>query len=1049
MPSSCFTFSSSMKSGEFRLSISLLFLMLLPMKDLSGQRSAAYYLSPSHHAALELFDKEKYAAAQSAFDRVVKKNEPNDLVRIAAEYYSARCAMELYNRDAVEKMQNFVEGHPDSPWLTEAYYQLGRYHYGERHYDEAVAGFKKLELKELDEDRAREVQYKIGHSHFKEERFEKASEAFYQIKDEKHAYYGPTNYYYAHINYRQKNYQTALEHFLRIDDQANFKRIVPYYLTQIHFLQDDHQRVIEIAPPFLDSAGTERPTEIARMIGGSYYKTEQYEQAIPYLKRHIENAYGVSREDRYQLGFAMMKAGKKKQAIENLEKVVTREDSLAQIAYYHMAGIHLKDGDKRRAQSAYRSASWIETNDRIREDALFKFAKLSYELSFDPFDQSIRALRNYLEEYPDSERKEKALEYLTELYMSSSDLDAALSSMERIENKNIRIRTAYQIAAYEKAVSLHVEERYAEAIKNFKKARIYSVDKGLTAKSIYWQAQCNAELKRSDKALAGYEKFRNKPGSFSMPWYARSYYDAGYVLFRDSAYREAATEFRKFTDAAEKERFSKEIADAHQRTGDSYYLIKDYGRAVRFYKKAASILGKQGRDRALFQTAVCQGLMGNLTKKISTLQQLLEEAPKSEFVPQSRLELGRAFVKTGQKERALQSFKELIRKGPKSFEAQKARLQAGLIFYQKEKDQKAIDHFKEVVDSEASFELAQEALNRMRDVHVEAGSMEAYNQYVGRLEDFEVDAKKMDEANYRSAENLYLEEKYEQAADRFKEYLKQFEPANYATNARFYMAQSLLRTGDSTASLQAYEKVLAEGPNPFTVPALEKASTLNHERGKLNKALEYYRALEERSNSGELTQKARLGQMRCLSSMDADSAAAKAADSVLMLSEIDQTERVRALMIKGTYLQNAKANEEARSVFQKIVDTTSSKAKAEARYRIAKTHLAEGNSKKTEKVIYDLVHQKPSYKEWVARGFLLLAKAYQQMDERYQAKETLKSLIGSYDGRSIVKKAEKELQKIREREKKEAAKEMKRDSSKLDSSQKRLRVEPDSTLKDR
>ncbi len=1038
-----------MKSGELRLYICLFFLLVTSLQHVRGQRSAAYYLRADHHEALELFDKEKYAAAQSAFDRVIERHGPNDLIRIAAEYYSARCAMELYNRDAVEKMQNFVEGHPDSPWLTEANYQLGRYHYQEDHYDEAIARFKELDIKELSEERKNEVRYKTGHAHFKEEQFKKASEAFYKIKDEEHAYYGPTNYYFAHINYRQKNYQTALEHFLRIKDHPNFKRIVPYYLTQIHFLQDNYERVVEMAPPFLDSAGTERPTEIARIIGESYYRTERYKKAIPYLQRYMENAYGVNREDRYQLGFAMMKAGKGERALEQFEKVVSRDDSLAQIAYYHMGEINLKNGKKRKAQSAYRSASWIEKNERIREDALFKFAKLSYELSFDPFDQAIRALKTYIDAYPDSDRKEKALEYLSELYMSSRDLDAALASMERIEDKSLRIRTAYQTVAYDKAVSLYLEDRYPRAIELFKKARIYPVDQAIKAKSLYWQAQCYAEMSRKEQALATYEEFRKAPGAFSMPWYARSYYDAGYLLFRDSAYKEAATEFRKFVDAADHENFKEEIADAYQRTGDAYYLIKDYKRAIRFYKKASGMEKVKGRDRALYQTAVCQGLMGELEKKISTLHKLLKEHHGSEFIPQAKLALGRASVKTGRKEKALKIFNSLIEKGPESFEAQKARLQAGLILYQKGRDQQALDHFKKVVESGVSYELSKEAVNRMRDVHVEAGTMESYNEYVSGLEGFKVDAKEMDEANYRSAENLYLDERYEKAAKAFEQYLKKFDPANYATNARFYLAQSLLRTGDTTQALEAYEKVIAKGPNRFIVPALEKASELTFARKERKKALDHFRELEAKSNSGELTRKARLGQMRCLSSLKKDSAAAIAADSVLALSEISEKERVEALMIKGRFLQDQKAFKKARSIFQKVVDTTSSEAKAEARYRIAATHFAEEDHKKTEKVIYDLVHQKPSYKEWVAKGFLLLAKAYQGMDDRYQAKETLKSLIDLYDGKSIVKKAEQELEKIRERERKEEKMQQKRtDSSKVDSPGKRIRIEPDS-LQDR
>ncbi len=1029
--------------GRKLASILALFLLFAPfLCELHGQRSAAYYLESDHHRALELFDKEKYAAAQEAFDRVIETHGPNDLLRIAAEYYSARCAMELYNQDAEEKMENFVQEHPDSPWLTEAYLELGLYYYQKHRHDKAITAFSKVDTGELAQRKRYELSFKKGHSYFKEEAFDQASRSFYRIKDQEHAYKGPATYYYAHIAYRKKNYKTALDHFKRIEDHPNFKTIVPYYLTQIHYELENYERIIEMAPPFLDSAGTERPNEIARIIGEAFYKTERYEEALPYLQQYIDNSYGVNREDRYQIGFAHMKAGKPEKALEHLEKVVTQDDSLGQIAYYHMGKLYVKKGEKRRAQSAFRSASRIDRNDKIREDALFKFAKLSYELSYDPFDQAIDALNSYIKEYPESDRKEEALKLLSELYMSSRDLDAALKSMERIEDKGLRIRTAYQIVAFDKAVNLYLSDRYNKAIEFFEKARIYPMDRELTTKSLYWQAQCNAELGRSQKALQMYREFRRKPGAFDLPYYHRSYYDAGYVLFRDSAYKDAATEFRKFTDAVPKEARAKEVADAYQRTGDAYYLIKDYKRAVRFYKKGVAIENGKARDRGLYQLAVCKGLMGDLEGKIEVLQRLLDEMPNSEFGPQAKLELGRALVRTKEKDRALQVFRGVIEANPESFEAQKARLQAGLILYQKGKDQKALSRLKEVVSSKAGYELSKEALNRIRDIHVETGTMKKYNQYVAELEGFEIDEDEMEEANYRSAENLFTKGNYEKAAEAFKDYLKKFDSPKHGINARFYRSQALLRSGDSSEALSSFREVVKKGPNRFTLPALEEASTLAHSLDSLETAVTLYKRLEEKSNSGGKTLKALVGQMRCNDELGRDSASAKVAEKVLEHPELTDKERVEALMIKGEQLMADGALEQARSVFRKVVDTTSSIAKAKARYRIAESHLKEGDPQKSEKVIYELVHQKPSYKEWVAKGFILLSDAYREMGDLFQAKETLKSLIGSYDGEQLVKKAEKKLERI-----KKEIKEKEKQSEK-DTGRKSLEIETDS-LEDR
>ena len=52
--------------------------------------------------AQELFDKEKYSSAQYYFKDVINKfKNPQDEVRINAEYYFAVCALKLYHRNCL------------------------------------------------------------------------------------------------------------------------------------------------------------------------------------------------------------------------------------------------------------------------------------------------------------------------------------------------------------------------------------------------------------------------------------------------------------------------------------------------------------------------------------------------------------------------------------------------------------------------------------------------------------------------------------------------------------------------------------------------------------------------------------------------------------------------------------------------------------------------------------------------------------------------------------------------------------------------------------
>ena len=80
--------------------------------------------------AQELFDKEKYSSAQYYFKDVINKfNNPQDEVRINAEYYFAVCALKLYHRNVETILTRFSLDHPDHPKSKNIYFQLGKHYY--------------------------------------------------------------------------------------------------------------------------------------------------------------------------------------------------------------------------------------------------------------------------------------------------------------------------------------------------------------------------------------------------------------------------------------------------------------------------------------------------------------------------------------------------------------------------------------------------------------------------------------------------------------------------------------------------------------------------------------------------------------------------------------------------------------------------------------------------------------------------------------------------------------------------------------------------------
>ena len=116
---------------------------------------------------------------------------------------------------------------------------------------------------------------------------------------------------------------------------------------------------------------------------------------------------------------------------------------------------------------AYDAASNLDFDAKIKEESLFNFAKLTYELSYSPFNETIKAFDRYISLYPNSERNSEAYRYLVEVYMVTRNYNDAISSIEKIQNKTPAVLRAYQRVTFYRGLELFNNLAYNQAIGYF------------------------------------------------------------------------------------------------------------------------------------------------------------------------------------------------------------------------------------------------------------------------------------------------------------------------------------------------------------------------------------------------------------------------------------------------------------------------------------------------------------------------------------------------------------------------------------------------------
>ena len=973
--------------------LSAIFFLMATVKYSYSQQTTTYTDPDRHYKmGVELFNKEKFSAAAEEFNNYFKGPGTSSLNKTNAEYFSAICAVELFHPDAEKKLSAFINDHPENIYAKYAYFQMGRIYYKQKKYKDAIVWFEKADISTLKNEEIAEYYFKLGYSYYVKGDIKKANSSFHAILNTESKYKTAALYYYAHTAYANNNYETALENFEKLKDSETFGPMVPYYIIQIYYEQAKYDELIKYGKPLLENPKLQNATDIKRLIAESYYRKGQYSDALKYFEDYRKNFPQPSREDYYQIAFCEYKLGFYDNAIAGFQKVINVKDALAQNAYYHLADCFIKNNNKENARSSFQFASKMDFDKDIKEDALFNYAKLSYELNYQPL--AVNAFRDYLKAYPQSSKSDQANEMLAQLYLTTKNYKDALASLETISNKSPGAKAAYQKVAYYRGIEFYNDGDKEKAIGLFNKAIVTNSDPSIQALAMYWKAEALYDQKKYDDAIKEYRIFIFNPKSINLPNYNNANYGMGYSYFKKENFAEAQTWFRKYIkDKSETD--ASRYNDALIRIGDAFFMQKDYTNAQSFYTDAIAN-NASAADYSLFQKGMMQGIQGSMKGKEASMAQLISKYPKSSYADDAVFERGAALIALNQEDDAEQQFKKIISSYPQSNYVKKAKLNIALIYYNDKKDDKALDLFKQVIKDYPATPEATEALTAVKNIYVNSGKPDEYFEYAKNVSFANISSGAQDSITYEAAEQRYLKGETSSAAKDFENYLLRFPNGAFVLNATFYKAECDYKAKNFEQALAAYEAILEKPKNVFSEKSLLNAATINYNNKNYEKALTQFRELEESADFKDNIIWSQAGQMRSNFYLKKYDAAITYSQKVLGQDKATTEQNNEAHLIAGkSFLENSDlAN--AGNEFKAISKITNSVIGAEAKYNIALISFMQNNFKDSKKKCFDVINQVPAYDFWVAKSFILLADNYVALKDTFQAKHTLKSIIENY-----------------------------------------------------
>ncbi len=998
-----------------QLTLLLIALICLSGKGFSQKTSVYDEPRMRFETAKDLFDKQKYGAARTLFlDVYESESGIGQELKGSALFYAGASAAALFHPDAGLLLRSFVEAYPVHPAQLQARFLIGNLSYRNRDHKEALAWYRSIDGNRLSREERYEYFFKRGYSHMMLEEYPSARQFLGMVRDPRSAFSGPATYYFGHVAYMESDYQIALEHFMRLRNDNQFGPVIPYYITHIYYLQKRYGEVIAYAEPLLNQSSTRRIPEIARLIGDAHTQQGDYREAIPFLEMYMTQASGrPSREDHYLMGMAYFHTGNHAQAVSHLEKSTEGEDTLAQNAWYHLAAAYLETNQKRFARNAFQQAYQLGHNDFIARESLFHYAKLSFELSLDPYNEAILSFQKYLTEYPGAEREQEANAHLADLFLTTRNYRDALASLEKINLNSPRLREAYQRVAYYRGVELFNNGAYAEAAEHFRKSQRFNENRGVFALALFWEGDALFRMGQFAQAVTVLDRFLISPGAINQPVYNRANYALGYAHFKLKNYPASITAFRKFTSQAGEDR--KLLNDAHLRIADGYYVTRNFQAALDFYDRAIRI-GVIDNDYAALQKALIFGALGQFDNKTAALEQFLRTHSNSRYAADARYELGNTWLVLNNSQNALTMFNQLINQHPNSSHVRSAMLKTGLIYFNNNDDERALTVFRQVIDKYPGSQQSQEALIAMRNIYVGLDRVDEYMALTRNLGFANVSTAQQDSLTYKAAENRYMQGDCANASRSFSNYLQQFPNGIFSINAHFYLAECDFRRNAHEEALRGYRYVISKPRSMFTENALSRAAHIEFRRNNHQEAYALYTRLEETAEIRENLAEARTGQMRSLFRMQRYQDAIAAARRLLTTDRITPDLNQEAQLIIGRSSIQINDLQAASLALERVTSIADNESTAEALYLLALIDYKKGNYESSEKRIFDSVNRLMAYDYWLAKAFLLLADNYLQAGNTFQARNTLQSILDNYEGEDLRSEARQKLQLINEKE---------------------------------
>lgn len=962
----------------------------------------------------ELLQSQKFGAARIAFEKFIETYPRNNNV-VNAEYYRAFSSLQLFNPDAEQLFEQFISKYPYHTKATSAYYDLGKFYYNNKNYDKTIEYLEKVDFNKLTPEEQTGGKFRLGYAHFTKKDFEKALTNFNGIKNQQSSYTAASNYYAAYIEYKKDDYEAALTDLKKAENDEIYKSLAPIMAASIYYKKGDFDQVVTYSESVLKSKST--PTgyeELYLLMAEAMYKKKNFKAALDYYNQYLTVGKGKpTSEVQYRIGYAAFKVKDFATAIANFKNVAINKDSSGQSASYLLGVSYMNTNNKAFALVAFDQARKTDFNKSIKKEATFNYAKLCLDL--EKYDEGISILKDFIKKYPTDSHEDEAQEMLSESLANSNNPAEALAYIATIKNKTSRVNASLQKVAFNRGVELFNANKYNEAIEMFDKSLGAYSDVPLKVATNFWKGEALSVNKDYEGAVKCYS-FVFQNAQKDSEYHIKTRYGIGYAYYNNKMYEKALPHFKEYVTQLKNEKIRPNYNDAVLRLADLYYVTKQYTEATQYYDQIIS-LKSIDVDYAYFQKGLILGINGKYNEAIAALDMVISKYPNSLYFDNALFQKADFELENSSYPNAIAGFTKIISLHPNSGYIPYAYLKRAIAYSNLQKHGEAVSDYKLILDKFATHPVAQNAILGLQESIAASGKSENMDEVLAKYKEANPKSDALIKIEFENAKSLYNDQKYAQAIESLNNYTKTYEGNPNQQEVNYFLAESYYRLKDKINAIGAYRIVAQDLQSPYYNKAIMRLAELEFANQSYEPSKKFYKQLLAGAKNKKERCNAWLGLMENHFFLQQYDSSNLYINEILNNGNATVDAENKALLYLGKIAMNQGQTEKAMDAFINTINNAKDENGAEAQYLMAEILFSQKQNKQSLETLYDLNNNFSSYENWKGKSFLLMAENFVQMNEMFQAKATLNSLIEKSPNKDVVAKAKLKLAEIDSKEK--------------------------------